>query len=299
MNSRGLPALNDLIAASFSREEIERVAQRLDHDADLTSVLPGQIASRAQYAQAFVRAVLDRGLLDRAFFDLLIEERPHKCVDIEEVARLCLDSAVPQRTPADSPPSPRKLPPTPSRRIPMFMGIGILMFGSYAYYSFGRSFDREARTPALADDVSVNLRLAEGAHGELEKKPENIPPPGDARNGPPVKAPPTNSGTTIQKKEDPWAAQVLAALRAARVDTNGTPATCMFQVVVCADGTIERINIRGGSGDKAVEGAVARAVKATALPPPPAEIVDQLGGSCKKIPYVFTWRHTGKTSTVE
>jgi hypothetical protein len=112
----------------------------------------------------------------------------------------------------------------------------------------------------------------------------------------------TDGWADMAKDGDPWATAVLAALNGMKVGAyagQGSAATFQFQMVICADGSVERINRKGGDADDKLAGAIKNAVESLKLPKAPPEIAKQLGGKCKKIPYVFTWSGKGQAGKVK
>jgi len=106
----------------------------------------------------------------------------------------------------------------------------------------------------------------------------------------------------MAKDGDPWATAVLAALNGMKVGVyagQGTAADFKFQLTVCADGSIERINRKGGSADNDLAKAIENAVESLKLPKAPADLAKQLAGKCKKIPYIFTWAGKGQSGKVK
>lgn len=106
----------------------------------------------------------------------------------------------------------------------------------------------------------------------------------------------------MAKDGDPWATAVIGALNNMKVGAyagQGSAATFQFQMVICADGTVERINKKGGDADDKLAGAIKNAVESLKLPKAPPDIAKQLNGGCKKIPYVFTWSGKGQSGKVK
>lgn len=106
----------------------------------------------------------------------------------------------------------------------------------------------------------------------------------------------------MAKDGDPWATAVMAALNGMKVGAyagEGTAADFKFQLVICADGRIDRINKKGGSADAQLAGAIKNALESLKLPKAPAEIAKQLGSSCKAIKYVFTWSGKGNSGKIK
>jgi hypothetical protein len=106
----------------------------------------------------------------------------------------------------------------------------------------------------------------------------------------------------LAKDGDPWATGVLAALNNMKVGAyagQGSAADYKFQLIVCADGSVERINRKGGTADEQLANAIKNAVESLKLPKAPPELAKQLAGKCKKIPYIFTWSGKGQAGKVK
>lgn len=106
----------------------------------------------------------------------------------------------------------------------------------------------------------------------------------------------------MAKDGDPWATAVIGALNGMKVGAyagQGTPATYQFQLVICADGSIEDVRQKGSTGDAQFNGAIKNAIQTLKLPKAPANIAKQLSGKCKKIPYTFTWSGKGQSGKVK
>ena len=95
---------------------------------------------------------------------------------------------------------------------------------------------------------------------------------------------------------------MLGALNGMKVGAygaQGKAATYKFQLVVCADGTVDRIKVTQPSGDAQLDGQIKNAVESLKLPKAPANIAQQLAGKCKRIPYDFTWSAKGAGGVVK
>lgn len=111
-----------------------------------------------------------------------------------------------------------------------------------------------------------------------------------------------NGWADMAKDGDPWATAVLGALNNMKVGAyagQGKPAAYKFQLVVCADGTVDRIKVTQPSGDAQLDGQIKNAVESLKLPKAPANIAQQLAGKCKRIPYDFTWSAKGAGGVVK
>jgi len=106
-----------------------------------------------------------------------------------------------------------------------------------------------------------------------------------------------NGWADMAKDGDPWATGVIGALNKMKVGAyagQGKTGSYKFQIVICANGTIDRVNQKQSSGDKTLDNMVKSAVLTTKIPKPPADVAKQLKGGCKTIPYRFTWSNGGK-----
>jgi outer membrane biosynthesis protein TonB len=120
-------------------------------------------------------------------------------------------------------------------------------------------------------------------------------PPGDPFGDP-------NGWSDMAKDGDPWATAVMGALNGMKVGAyagQGTPASYQFQLVICADGSIEDVRTKKASGDSGLDGAIKNALESLKLPKAPADIAKQLAGKCKKIPYIFTWSGSGQKGKIK
>jgi len=111
-----------------------------------------------------------------------------------------------------------------------------------------------------------------------------------------------NGWADMAKDGDPWATAVLAALNGMKIGAyagQGKAATYKFQLVVCADGSVDRIKVTQPSGDGQLDGQIKNAIESLKLPKAPANIAKQLAGKCKRIPYDFTWSAKGSGGTVK
>ncbi len=125
--------------------------------------------------------------------------------------------------------------------------------------------------------------------------PYDDPPTVDDLPGDPFGSP--DGWSDMKKDGDPWATAVLAALNGMTVGSYaglGQEATFGFQLVICADGSIDQVRVKQSTGRPDFDGQIRNALEALKLPKAPAAIARQLGSNCKKIPYVFTW--SGKSS---
>ncbi len=111
-----------------------------------------------------------------------------------------------------------------------------------------------------------------------------------------------NGWSDMYKEGDPWATAVMGALNGMKIGAyggQGKPLKYKFQLVVCADGSVDRIKVVEPSGDSGLDGAIKNAIESLKLPKAPPEIAKQLAGKCKRIPYDFTWSGSGQSGKVK
>lgn len=100
---------------------------------------------------------------------------------------------------------------------------------------------------------------------------------------------------------DPWAIAVLAALNDMSVGSYaglGQEGTYKFQLVLCADGSIEAVRTKQSTGRPDFDGRIRHALTTLKLPKAPPAIAEQLADKCKKMPYEFTWSGSGASGTI-
>jgi outer membrane biosynthesis protein TonB len=96
----------------------------------------------------------------------------------------------------------------------------------------------------------------------------------------------------LKKDGDPWATQVMKALNNMPVGAFGAKmgkGTSKFQITLCKDGKVKKVQKKGGSLDAGDQARVANAVRSLNLPKPPKKVADKMKGSCAKIKYTFVW----------
>ncbi len=94
------------------------------------------------------------------------------------------------------------------------------------------------------------------------------------------------------KDGDPWPTAVMKALSGTPVGAFGAKmgeGTAKFQVTLCKNGTVKRVQKRGGSLSAVEQVHVANAVRSLSLPKPPVKVVKLMNGSCAKLEYTFVW----------
>lgn len=100
----------------------------------------------------------------------------------------------------------------------------------------------------------------------------------------------------LKKDGDPWATQVMKALNNMPVGAFGAKmgkGTTKFQITLCKDGKVKKVQKKGGSLSAADQARVANAVRSLNLPKPPAKVAKKMKGSCAKIKYTFVWSNGG------
>lgn len=97
-----LAALAQLLGRLFETGELRRVIATMSDGDEIGGQLPGSNASAAEVSFALTRVLEARGMLDDAFFDRLLTERPRKAAEIEAMR---VRFAVPRevKAPADPP----------------------------------------------------------------------------------------------------------------------------------------------------------------------------------------------------
>jgi len=106
----------------------------------------------------------------------------------------------------------------------------------------------------------------------------------------------------MAKDGDPWATSVLKALNGMTVGSYagaGQDVTYKFQLVICADGSIDDVRTKQSTGKPDFDGQIKNALNSLKLPKAPPAIAAQLAGKCKKIPYEFTWRGKNSNGSVK
>ncbi len=100
----------------------------------------------------------------------------------------------------------------------------------------------------------------------------------------------------LAKDGDPWATAVMKALSRLPVGAFGAKmgdGTAKFQITLCRDGRVKKVQKKGGTLEAADRARVANAVRSLKLPKPPVEIARKMKGSCAKIKYTFVWSNEG------
>ncbi len=112
----------------------------------------------------------------------------------------------------------------------------------------------------------------------------------------------TDGWADMAKDGDPWATAVLKALNGTQVGSYaglGQDVSYKFQLVICADGSIDDVRTKLSTGRPDFDGQIRNALERLKLPKAPPAIAAQLGSRCKKIPYEFTWRGASSSGTVQ
>lgn len=96
----------------------------------------------------------------------------------------------------------------------------------------------------------------------------------------------------LKKDGDPWATAVMKALNNMEVGAYAAKSdggVFKFQLSLCKDGSIERVNKKGGSAPPDLQNAVLLALERLKLPKPPPDVAKQMKSNCAKIRYTFVW----------
>lgn len=132
-------------------------------------------------------------------------------------------------------------------------------------------------------------------------KPTNKPPPGKKNKGLPSlqKGDPfgdPGGWADLAKDGDPWATAVMKALNNMPIGTFGAKAKkgdFRFELTLCKDGSIKKVNKKGGSMDADGQNAVRLGLEQLKLPKPPASVAKKMKSKCAKIKYKFRWSASG------
>lgn len=96
--------------------------------------------------------------------------------------------------------------------------------------------------------------------------------------------------------DESWPKRVLAVLNTIEIPhqvAHRNTGAFQFRIEICADGMISRVATKRPTGDAALDKMLVSALIGMKIPPPPADVADQLKDGCKKIPYTFTWNGDG------
>lgn len=296
-DSDEIHALEELLATSFARDELERFAGRVDPL--LPALLPGQIASRAQLTHAFVGALLDRGLLTSTFFELLTKERPHKFIHIAAVKRQILWII---KNPVPDAPTGAFAGKQPDRAtndsiksvwIPVILltfAIAIMMWGIFVYDEFKQPpYDRRAKP---SDNYSFFRFLSDRGAADATRTID----PYDTTLG-------TSDGwIEMIKNEKTWAHSVMKALNSVKISSyrvQGASLNFKFGLIVCPDGKVLQILQKQSTGDAALDDNLNKSLSEARLPAPPPLTAGLFMNVCKRLPYEFTLRMSFKGAKIE
>jgi hypothetical protein len=100
----------------------------------------------------------------------------------------------------------------------------------------------------------------------------------------------------LMRAGDAWATSVMATLARMEVGSFAGdigPGDFRFQLTICKDGTIERVQDKGGSLADEDQAKVALALETLLLPKPTEEIRALMDRDCVKLKHVFSWSRTG------
>ncbi|MGH1342562.1 MAG: hypothetical protein ACRBN8_13460 [Nannocystales bacterium] len=142
-------------------------------------------------------------------------------------------------------------------------------------------FDRDRRLPPAKTPIRRTTPFDE------------LPRPA-VRKGNPFGDP--DGWSDLRKDGDPWATAVMRALDQMSVGAFGAKmgeGTSKFQITLCRDGRVKKVQKKGGSLRAADQARVANAVRVLRLPKPPPTVASEMKGSCAKIKYTFVWSNEG------
>jgi hypothetical protein len=81
-------ALRRIFLDMFSADEVRRFVRYLPHGSEMDGALPGAGSSPATLVDAVVEVAVRMGIVDGAFFDALVAERPRRKDEINRVRRM-------------------------------------------------------------------------------------------------------------------------------------------------------------------------------------------------------------------
>lgn len=154
-----------------------------------------------------------------------------------------------------------------------------------------------AKKPEVAPKKPVRNRDEKLPPSKLPTRrttPYDDPPTTTVQKGDPFGEP--GGWSELKKDGDPWATAVMEALNKMPVGAFGAKmgeGTSKFQITLCKDGRVKKVQKNGGSLGPADQAAVANAVRSLALPKPPPKVAKNMKGTCAKIKYTFVWSNRG------
>jgi hypothetical protein len=83
-------ALGRIFLDMFSADEVRRFIRYLPHGNEMDAALPGASSAPATLVAEVVTTAIRMGIVDSAFFDALVAERPRRKDEIERVRRMFL-----------------------------------------------------------------------------------------------------------------------------------------------------------------------------------------------------------------
>ncbi len=132
-----------------------------------------------------------------------------------------------------------------------------------------------------------------------ELPPAKLPVPPTPFDDPPTRTMPkgdpfgdVDGWSDLKKDGDPWATAVMAALNQMPVGAFGAKmeeGSSRFQITLCKDGSVKKVQKKGGTLEPVDQARVADAVGSLDLPKPPASVARNMKGQCAKIAYTFVW----------
>lgn len=127
----------------------------------------------------------------------------------------------------------------------------------------------------------------------LPKVPPGAPPTAPSR-GDPFGDP--GGFDDLSRSGDAWARGVLAALEGMDVGTvyaEPIVGTVRFEMTICKDGRVSRVNAKGGSAKADSRDLVLLEVERLKIPRPPAAIAAKMKDHCVKLRHTFSWSTKG------
>jgi hypothetical protein len=154
--------------------------------------------------------------------------------------------------------------------------------------------DKEKKPDKPPPKIKKDKKLPTSKLPTKKNTPFNDLPTVDVNKGDPFGDP--RGWDDLKKDGDPWATSVMAALNNMPVGTFAAKAKTgdfQFQLTICKDGSVKRINRKGGSLPPDVQTAIELELERLKLPKPPSKVAAKMGSSCAKINYTFRWSASG------
>jgi len=117
LSPKARKALEKMLLSMFSASELRRLVRYLPQGRQLSQRLPGRGSSALRLVEDTIEALDSFGVLDNTFFDLVIEERPRRKGEVEQVRKLIAKDA-PEASLVDEPGPTSAARPIPEKGAP-------------------------------------------------------------------------------------------------------------------------------------------------------------------------------------